>query len=73
MSKKQKVRAAAVQIAPDLTSGAATLDRVIAAIDEAGGKGAEFIVFPETFVPWYPYFSFVTPPVQSGARAYPSL
>jgi nitrilase len=68
MAKKQKVRAAAVQIAPDLTSGAATLDRVIAGIDEAAGKGAEFIVFPETFVPWYPYFSFVTPPVQSGAE-----
>ena len=68
MAKKQKVRAAAVQIAPDLTSGAATLDRVIAAIDEAAGKGAELIVFPETFVPWYPYFSFVPPPVQSGAE-----
>jgi hypothetical protein len=68
MAKKQKVRAAAVQVAPDLTSGAATLERVIAAIDEAAGKGAEFIVFPETFVPWYPYFSFVTPPVQSGAE-----
>src|SRR5271155_3671464 len=68
MSKKQKVRAAAVQIAPDLTSGAATLDRVIASIDDAAAKGAEFIVFPETFVPWYPYFSFVTPPVQSGAE-----
>jgi len=24
-------------------------------------------VFPETFVPWYPYFSFVRPPVLSGA------
>ena len=68
MSQTRKVRAAAVQIAPDLTSGAATLDRVIAAIDEAAGNGAEFIVFPETFVPWYPYFSFVTPPVQSGAE-----
>src|ERR1700727_823388 len=68
MAKKKKVRAAAVQIAPDLTSGAATLERVIAAIDDAAGKGAEFIFFPETFVPWYPYFSFVTPPVQSGAE-----
>ena len=38
------------------------------AIDEAAGKGAEFIVFPETFIPWYPYFSFVLPPVQSGAE-----
>ncbi len=64
----KKVRAAAVQIAPDLASGAATLQRVLAAIAEAGAKGVEFIVFPETFVPWYPYFSFVTPPVLSGAE-----
>ena len=66
MSKK--VRAAAVQIAPDLTSGAATLQRVLAAIAEAAEKGAQLIVFPETFVPWYPYFSFVTPPMLSGAE-----
>jgi aliphatic nitrilase len=68
MSNKTKVRAAAVQIAPDLTSGAATLQRVIDAIGDAAAKGAEIIVFPETFVPWYPYFSFVLPPVQSGAE-----
>jgi aliphatic nitrilase len=24
-------------------------------------------VFPETFVPWYPYFSFIRPPMLSGA------
>ena len=68
MSKPRKVRAAAVQIAPDLTSGEATLARVVAAIDAAAAKGAELIVFPETFVPWYPYFSFVLPPVLSGAE-----
>ena len=68
MTKPSKVRAAAVQIAPDLTSGAATLTRVVDAIAEAAAKGAELIVFPETFVPWYPYFSFVLPPVQSGAE-----
>jgi len=68
MSKPRKIRAAAVQIAPDLTSGDATLARVVAAIDEAADKGAELIVFPETFVPWYPYFSFVLPPVLSGAE-----
>ena len=67
MSAPRNVRAAAVQIAPDLTSGAATLTRVLNAIAEAAGKGAEFIVFPETFIPWYPYFSFVMAPVQSGA------
>ncbi len=68
MSKPRKVRAAAAQIAPDLTSGEETLARVVAAIDAAAAKGAELIVFPETFVPWYPYFSFVLPPVLSGAE-----
>ena len=62
------VRAAAVQIAPDLTSRSGTLTRVLNAIAEAAGKGADLIVFPETFVPWYPYFSFVLPPMQQGAE-----
>ncbi len=60
------VRAAAAQIAPDLTSRENTLARVLDTIREAASKGAELIVFPETFVPWYPYFSFVLPPVLSG-------
>lgn len=60
------VKAAAVQIAPDLTSRAGTIERVLNAIAEAADKGAELIVFPETFVPYYPYFSFVLPPIQQG-------
>lgn len=66
MEKNRTVRAAAAQIAPDLTSRDKTLARVLETIREAAGKGAELIVFPETFVPWYPYFSFVLPPVLSG-------
>ena len=61
------IRAAALQIAPDLTGRAGTIERVLNAIAEASDKGAEFIVFPETFLPYYPYFSFVLPPVQQGA------
>ena len=60
------IRAAAVQIAPDLSGREGTIERVLNAIAEAADKGAEFIVFPETFVPYYPYFSFVLPPVQQG-------
>ena len=60
------VRAAAVQIAPDLTSRAGTIERVLNAIADAAEKGAVLIVFPETFVPYYPYFSFVLPPIQQG-------
>jgi len=66
MEKKMTVRAAAAQIAPDLTSREKTLARVLETIAEAAANGAEIIVFPETFVPWYPYFSFVLPPVLSG-------
>ncbi|MEC9312678.1 MAG: Nit6803 family nitrilase, partial [Pseudomonadota bacterium] len=61
------IRAAAVQIAPDLSGRAGTIERVLNAIADAADKGAQFIVFPETFVPYYPYFSFVLPPVQQGA------
>ena len=60
------VRAAAVQIAPDLERPAGTIERVLGAIDEAADKGAQIVVFPETFVPYYPYFSFVLPPVLQG-------
>ncbi|MEQ8901203.1 MAG: Nit6803 family nitriliase [Roseovarius sp.] len=60
------VKAAAVQIAPDLASREKTLARVLDAIDEAAGNGADLIVFPETLVPFYPYFSFVLPPCQQG-------
>ena len=66
MSEKTSVRAAAVQISPDLTSREKTLQKVLNAVTDAAGKGAELLVFPETFVPWYPYFSFVLPPVLSG-------
>jgi len=66
MNAPPLIRVAAVQIAPDLSSCQGTMTKVLAAIDEAAGKGAKLVVFPETFVPWYPYFSFVLPPVLTG-------
>ncbi len=66
MSQKRIVRAAAVQISPDLEHGEGTLGKVCEAIDRAAREGVQLIVFPETFLPYYPYFSFVRPPVQSG-------
>jgi nitrilase len=67
MADERIVRAAAAQIAPDFDAPDGTLRKVCDTIDEAAGKGAQIIVFPETFVPYYPYFSFVKPPVLSGA------
>lgn len=66
MSTPKTVRAAAAQISPDLDSADGTLARVLETVREASRKGVELIVFPETFVPYYPYFSFVQPPVQQG-------
>ncbi len=68
MAAKRMVRVAAAQLSPDLDNGEGTLTRVLNAIDEAGSKGAAMAVFPETFLPWYPYFSFVLPPVLTGAE-----
>src|SRR5258705_6337405 len=66
MTEKALVRVAAVQIAPDLDTPGGTVSKVLAVLSEAADKGARLVVFPETFVPWYPYFSFVLPPVLSG-------
>ena len=63
---KRTLRVAAAQISPVLDRPGGTLERVLNAIDEAAGKGVGFIVFPETFLPYYPYFSFVEPPVTMG-------
>jgi aliphatic nitrilase len=62
----RSVRAAAVQIAPDFERPDGTLDKVCSAIDDAADRGAQLVVFPETFVPYYPYFSFVLPPCKQG-------
>lgn len=61
------VRVAAAQIAPDLNSAEGTLARVLETMRDAARRGVELIVFPETFVPYYPYFSFVLPPALQGA------
>src|SRR5260370_9551078 len=68
MTEKTLVRVAAVQIGADLDTPGGTVSKVLAAASEAAEKGARLVVFPETFIPWYPYFSFVHPPVVTGAE-----
>ena len=68
MTLPRTIRAAAAQLSPDLEKAEGTLRKVLDAIDEAAAKGVQLIVFPETFIPWYPYFSFVCPPVKCGAE-----
>ena len=53
------VKAAAVQISPVLYSREGTVAKVVQKIHELGQKGVQFATFPETVVPYYPYFSAV--------------
>jgi aliphatic nitrilase len=53
------VKAAAVQISPVLYSRQGTVDKVVKKIRELGKQGVQFATFPETVIPYYPYFSFV--------------
>lgn len=66
MDYSKTVRAAAVQLSPVLFSRDGTTAKVLEAITAAAKEGVQLIVFPETFIPYYPYFSFVQPPVLMG-------
>jgi aliphatic nitrilase len=61
------VKAAAVQMSPVLYSRERTIARIVRKIHELGQQGVQFATFPETVVPYYPYFSFVQSPVQNIA------
>ena len=59
------IKAAAVQISPVLYSRDGTTDKVVQKIAELGGLGVQFATFPETILPYYPYFSFVQRPFEA--------
>jgi aliphatic nitrilase len=58
------VKAAAVQISPVLYSREGTVEKVVRKIHELGQEGVQFATFPETVVPYYPYFAFIQTPYQ---------
>jgi nitrilase len=62
------VRAAAVQMSPVLYSREATVAKLVGIIDELGRAGVQFATFPETVIPYYPYFSFVQRPFEMGGE-----
>jgi nitrilase len=58
------VKVAGVQLSPVLYSREGTVKKVVRKIRELGVQGVHFATFPETVVPYYPYFSFVQPAYQ---------
>ncbi|MFP4133308.1 MAG: Nit6803 family nitrilase [Halothece sp.] len=66
MNDSTVIRAAAAQISPVLYSCEGTTQKVLDTIRQVAKEGVQLIVFPETFIPYYPYFSFIKPPVLIG-------
>ena len=58
------VKAAAVQMSPVLYSRDGTVEKAVRKIHELGEQGVQFATFPETVVPYYPYFAFIQAPYQ---------
>ncbi len=54
MDTDSHVHVAVVQAAPVLFNRDATVDKACKLIREAGSRGAEFVLFPESFIPCYP-------------------
>ncbi|MGD9765610.1 MAG: carbon-nitrogen hydrolase family protein [Candidatus Binatia bacterium] len=59
----QKLRLAAVQAAPVFLDRQASIEKARRLIREAGDNGADFIGFPENFIPGYPLWYFYHPAV----------
>ena len=59
MMKNATVKAAAVQAAPVYLDLSATIEKTVSLIKAAAEKGCNLIVFPETWLPGYPWFIWI--------------
>jgi nitrilase len=60
------VTVAAVQATPVFLDAAATVDKAVALIKQAGAAGAQLAVFPEAFIPTYPDWVWRVPAWSDG-------
>lgn len=61
----RKVTVAAAHMAPVYMNAAATVEKACDTIREAGSKGVELLVFPESFVPGFPLWPALAAPIHN--------
>lgn len=59
----RRVKVAAVHAAPVFLDVDRTIDKVVELVARAGAEGVELLVFPEVFVPGFPYWINCYPPI----------
>ncbi|VVE23263.1 carbon-nitrogen hydrolase family protein [Pandoraea anhela] len=64
----QKVVVCAAQIAPVYMDLEATTDKIVDMVHQAGHDGARLVVFPETVLPGYPYWTLIHDPFSARTR-----
>lgn len=64
MKESKKVVVAVAQLAPVFLNTEATTEKACEAIKEAGNNKAKLVVFPEAFLPGYPYWAIMLPPTE---------
>ena len=57
-----KLRVAAVQAAPVFLDIDATIDKTIVLMEQAARQGVQLVAFPETWIPGYPWWIWLTAP-----------
>lgn len=60
------VRLAAAHVQPVFGDREASLARAARTVEEAGREGVTFLAFPEAFVPGFPYWVNLLPPLEQG-------
>ena len=65
MSGYPKFKACAAHVAPVFLDAPATIQKACSLIAEAAGAGARLIAFPESFVPGFPLWAPVQPPIKN--------
>jgi nitrilase len=65
MMKYPKFKACAAHVAPVFLDADATIVKALSLIEEAARNGARLIAFPESFVPAFPVWAGVQPPIQN--------